>query len=812
LSAGPPPQNWAIVVGVDAYSIPTMSLHGAVRDALAMREWLLSASGGNVPEDQLTLLLSPHEGKAPEGITAEPATLANITKAIAGLLTASGEKGERLYFFFAGHGIAARLDNREVNAIVASDFTWDLTQNSMALFSVTELLETTQFADQFFFVDACRNIPKDRTGEDMDLIPGRWGRPRERKPGQQPVQQFILHATSPGLRAVELPEERGAFTDALVAGLGGAGAAKAWSPASGTYEVRWERLVKYVRGAVEARELPVEEGAEGPVYQIPQDSGTSGVAGRDDPVIVSLPAETVDPLTLTVTLSPNEVASVARVQVLDELADIRGEWTIEKGEQVTFDLPPRTYALRAWAPEHQIAKAMPPVELYESKEEKLELRKGDAVPLPTAEEAAAGAKGPAARGSLAVRCDDPLTSIEVLDSAGVVIAVATGRLHLPAQPTGFYRVRLRLPEGPTEDQLVELLPGEVEEAAPAVPDPEPEVVQLVEAVEGRISGQKLITVSEAVGPMAAVRPSTLLALAGAWAVGDGGDPGPFAALGLPALEPLPAGVDARVLVLAVDTRAGDAGAAPGLRVRLWPLDGPVPDEALAPEPAAKAPHVTQAEVTATAGRYWLSLEPEGGAPMVFALTALEQRTTLIVAQLDAAGVHLHQYQPRLEGDPGARARLLRRLETAQRLLLGGGLEAAGLLARDLAHAESPDPLGAALGGYVLLRLGLAGELKESVERLAAGFPELSDAHVLQGEVAASEGRAGDAEEAFRKANETGIPVFGAGLARLVEAARAYGLDQGYVGRAQQVFERHMTGAMWSVWLPEKLEQGKPLGS
>ncbi len=117
----------------------------------------------------------------------------NIVTAINDVVTAAGP-ADRLYFFFAGHGITARVANRDEGALVTPGFDELHTDHSLALRSLTEHFETTPFQDQFFFVDACRNVP----WRDREFEIGRWPIPRRRDPGEPPVQQFILHATSPG--------------------------------------------------------------------------------------------------------------------------------------------------------------------------------------------------------------------------------------------------------------------------------------------------------------------------------------------------------------------------------------------------------------------------------------------------------------------------------------------------------------------------------------------------------------------------------------------------------------------------------------
>ena len=135
MTAGSSVENWALVVGIDKYWSDGAALHGAVRDALRMREWLLDGAGGGVPAEHLVLALAPRDDERPDLPFVE-ATKDRIMIAINDLLSMSGGKGERLFFFYAGHGLTARVDNRDENALVASDFNAVNTDNSIALRSL----------------------------------------------------------------------------------------------------------------------------------------------------------------------------------------------------------------------------------------------------------------------------------------------------------------------------------------------------------------------------------------------------------------------------------------------------------------------------------------------------------------------------------------------------------------------------------------------------------------------------------------------------------------------------------------------------
>ena len=166
----------------------------------------------------MRLLLSPaskdpHPDEDPDR-RARPATKDNIVSAINEVVVATADqKPERLYFYFAGHGITARVSNRDESALVLPGFDEVHPDHSLSVRSIAEYFETTSFADQFLFIDACRNIP----WANKELEIGRWPVPRKRDPGAPPTQQFILYATAPGHTAQE---------------VGGWGRQKAGSPAS----------------------------------------------------------------------------------------------------------------------------------------------------------------------------------------------------------------------------------------------------------------------------------------------------------------------------------------------------------------------------------------------------------------------------------------------------------------------------------------------------------------------------------------------------------------------------------------------------
>jgi hypothetical protein len=806
--------RWAIVIGIDEYGSDDLRLYAAVSDALKFRDWVLAADGGGVPASNLRLLLARRSDDPGAGDDALDATKDNIVTAINDVVLAAAEhEAERLYFYFAGHGITARVANRDESALVTPGFDALHTDHSLAVRSIAEYFETTSFADQFLFIDACRNVP----WADREFEIGRWPVPRRRDPGAQPVQQFILYATSPGRTAAELGwpgEARGAFTGTLLEGLAGAEDAKAWSWERNCYEVRWERLASFVNRKLRQRaDRPPEVPARDWPVQIPQDTGARGVADRDrDVPVVSFTSGRFPSLELTIHLTADAKYDEAEVSVLDAVGEPVVRALGVTGTSQTFQLAPKTYAVRATttAPEALVGSLKAPIDLYWDRTEEIGLRQRAAPPgspvvaerLGPEDIAMAGREQPP--GTIAISSPDPLAVAEIRDEAGRVVAVRRAGEDLEAKP-GFYHVRHIGPEATEDGTFVVLGAGEREEVLLQPPPPEPFVAALATALGGRVQDGYVSLVDED-DLMTWALPSTIVAAGVAAALQE--------------REPAGLGVDGRralgtarsgVAVFAVGRGAdAEADAVRRLRVGIWPAGEPVgPDSvALEPSPAGVAGVVAPVGEPAP---YWVSLTSAGAAPTVVAVPVLPDRLATLVAQVDSDRTRLYQYHPGI--GPGTRSTVseLRRVEYLQRMLVSGRVDVAEPLARQVASAASADPFAGLVAGYVLLRLGRHKELETLASSILVAASALSDAYVLRGEYEASTGRPQAAAQAFADAINTGIPAFGEGLTRLVEGLRASGLTHPRGALVRHVFQRHVRGSMWSAFTPRRgLEPGRPV--
>ena len=806
--------RWAIVIGIDEYGDAGMRLSAAVSDARRFRDWVLAPDGGGVPEGNLRLLLSRRpDDPGLDGAVAE-ATKDNIVTAINDLVVAAeGQEAERLYLYFAGHGITARVANRDESALVTPGFDALHTDHSLAFRSIAEYFETTAFADQFLFIDACRNMP----WADREFEIGRWPVPRRRDPGAQPVQQFILYATSPGRTAAEVGwpgEAEGAFTGTLLEGLAGTGDAKAWSWERSCYEVRWERLASFVHDRMQERaaDRPADVAERDWPVQIPQDTGARGVAGRDrDVPVVSFPSGHFPNLELIVDLEADAKYESAEVSVLDAVGEPVVRALGVTGQSQTFRLAPKTYAVRATttAPEELFGSLKAPVELYQDRTETIGLRSRAAPPDgPVVAErvgpedlAVAGREQPP--GTISVRSPDPLAVAEVRDEAGRIVAVTPAGCDLPARP-GFYNVRHIGPEATQDASFVVLAAGEREEVRLPPQPPGRFVASLARALGGRVRGG-YVHVAGGGGPITWALPSTVVAAGVAAALRGATPPG----LGVGDLRRTLGEARSGVAVFAVGSgRGGEA--VRRLRVGIWPAGEPVgrDDVALEPSPAGVAGRVAPVR---EAGPHWVSLTGSDGAPTVVSVPVLAGRLATLVAQVDRDHTRLFQYHPAT--DPGLAPAVddLRRSEHLQRMLLAGRVDSAEPLAREVAAAAAGDPFAGLVAGYVLLRLGRHQELEALASAVLGAESGLSDAYILRGEHEACAGRPQAAAQAFAEAIGTGVPAFGEGLTRLVEGLRASGLIHPRAALVRHVFQRHARGSMWAAFTPRRgLEPGRPV--
>jgi uncharacterized caspase-like protein len=777
-------RNWAIIIGIDSYSsgdIP--SLDGAVQDALAMRDWA-SAAGG-VPIANQILLLAPRRPElVPAGISYDVPTLKNIFGAAQSIVQRSGAIGDRLYFHYSGHGLMVQDKDGDETALIPADLDRQLPL-AAGLDSIFEYFKSTQLLDQFFFIDACRDMP---FLQNIRLTPMPWAPAPD--PTQLPVQQFIMYATSPGLRANELPYrdgDRGAFSHALVEGLQGEGSAKRWDPATGEYVVRYEALFDYVCTQVAAEKRSASP-AIAHLIQVPRSAGERGSVRDVNPELFRVPTSAVLPTKLTVKLDPEAVTSVSQVVVQRDGAVVARVDGSSAKPPLEFSLLPREYGVAASAPGHVADPERRPVTLYEDIEVRFRLSAGSgggptAAPPPVTPPPTSSTPNGGTR-SLTVSSPDQLAVVEIHDEAGGLVQSGLHSVTSSVAP-GFYRVRQRVPGAADVAELVEVK-GDDRTIDLDAPDPSVATVgaNLMKQVGWHPLPDKSFLLSEttSIGKVAAPHVSTFLALSGAVASHDRQKLDAFhlRSVGVKAvdfaLSDLPAAVDhqdsaVQVLVgLDFESSRVATKAVRGISVRISTLNSDrSPPRFRRLESIGGVPGLGQLAFPATPGAHWMSLSFPGRPTWTMPVSVVAGRRAMPVFQIDQEGVLTRFiYLPATVPDEYADPARIRQLEQVQRFLAHGRYDYAKEAAQRFELTRWSDPIAGCLAGYLALRYSPTGDWNW-LQPLIDQFPDIPDLHLLDAEHRRALRQSSQAKDAYRRCVESGVPLFTEGMVRL-EAA------------------------------------------
>lgn len=153
--------TYAVIIGISDY--PNLTpLHYADKDALLFKYFLQSEAGGNVPEENINLLLN------------EEATSANfwVKGGYSWLLSKKPQKGDRVYFYMAGHGDA--INQSEYFFLThdcqpGNDKNNYLLTGNIQLYNLKSRIEslTIQGVEVILIMDACRtgDLPGGKEGQ-----------------------------------------------------------------------------------------------------------------------------------------------------------------------------------------------------------------------------------------------------------------------------------------------------------------------------------------------------------------------------------------------------------------------------------------------------------------------------------------------------------------------------------------------------------------------------------------------------------------------------------------------------------------------
>lgn len=795
-------RSLAIVIGIDRYRNADFNLTGAVADALAFRDWALGPGG--VAEADLRLFLSPlHDRVTP--LQAKAPTRRDIGLELDALVNGGGEAFDRLYFYFAGHGLSAAAAQvlGDADPLVLPADVADLVADRNLSYRLSEIclpLSGVAPAEQFFFIDACRDFAVGKLPFGCQSVPYPARVATHTQSGQ-----YMLHATGVGQRAFEEAAlGHGRFTRYLIDELHGRGRSKVWSAADQRYDVRFARVCEVVSARVVDTARSVRPQDWQRQVQRPECSVS---AAHQDPVLVSFTAEAVGEVPLRVRIQPAPARQSGRVWVEFYSPHFQRYVTLKSmpppaplALPCRFDLPPGKYTVSAAAP--GFTGQSQTMDLWAADEIDWQLAPTTA-PLaqPAPVPASAPAPAPAgagtappqqAQGQLCVSTNDQSVAVLVRNAQGLA---ATDRRQLALQShygsfsapldAGYYFVSLALPGEPLREQLVEVRPGEQTRVALDAP-PARLGTRVEDALRqrGMVASHGYLHVSEALSGLARPSLATILALMAFRAVSVQAGMFRLESLGLEPFGDLPADTGGFLALLGV---AGPR-VAPRLRTGrflrdarlvLRQVDGAGIHEGRC-TPIAGLEGAAQWRAVLPPGSQVIELQLPGFLGTSYAVATLPGRITVLVLAIEADGaLSIQQYLlPGRHGEapftdflglaraPGANAAVnMQRLERAQRYYLAGeAIPSEHLL--DLLYGKWLDPMLGCVAGYALWQgRGTAprgaGFKSIAMENMLRHFGGLADSHVL-----AALHDPAHRDRHFAEAARIGLPVFAAGYRAL----------------------------------------------
>lgn len=815
--------NFAIVIGIDAYTDPRLpALAAAARDALRFAEWVIQ--WGGVPPENLQLLLSGKQLSS--WLPFKPATSENIRSAVKVFQEGAGHGGDRLYFFYAGHGISASgaTNGRAIGAtLVPVDVSaFESQPNLLIVFQeeVLRLLKHVEPTEQIFILDACLNYtPVD---DALTGTPLAQATQPLRPDLDAQSRQYVLYATVPGGRAYEDEAEGiGIFANALMQGLMKTTPALRWSLQDERYVVLLSTLWQYVDRQVKQR---VRMAARLSGANWAQDPTAMASGDFIDPTLVFFDVDKVEPQPLTVLVTPEVAHSSCVVEVVESSQGGNQQRREAIGppvdRSVKFKLiPPGTYTVVARANQFTIARR--PCELYEPLNLQLDLQ-------PEQEQPTSSHGPPDQPGSLSIDVGDTDVGISVWNIESGLVGYGKGHLLLTDLRAGQYRVQLVLPEGSSITELVEILPGRQTTPVLQLPPPQigPNQLHLLED-RGISIDQGRLQLSRFLGSIATPPLASVLAFSAFAALWP--DASEFQRLKSMGVRPLNSvsGDQSTLLVLVGVSGKIPGGTATGVEQQIIDflhesrivvyLDS-LADHVSSFTVLSGFPSAAEFQVDVPPGMVIVELTLPGFTPTRYPLVCRSEYVAVLVVVVgESRDNEVQQYlllRPMTEAalrNPGAQAERVRQVEMAQRYYSNGKMPPLEAGIAGLLTGEFIDPILGCLAGYALLDRGdlssfigqsdvlsRSGHLQASaMQNLLTFFPDLPDTHILAG-LCQPEQR----DEHFRQAVERGVPVFARGL----NALHSWYIKWGEIPPPliNQVIHETKPGSLWTAWTPPQL--------
>jgi hypothetical protein len=495
----------AVVIGIDDYK--GRPLTSGVNDALAFRKALIEH--GLVSEGKIKLLTSP---LVPDAVLA---TSRNIRDILYGYYK-NGEGCDRFYFHFAGHGLLAYFNSAKTRTrtlLLPCDIE-DLDKDGALVIDFTELMDVLSLAgpkEQFYFVDACRDMDYERQPGVGELG---WS-------GVDPSaerSQFCIYAVSPLGKAKGVQGGLGVMTSHIVHALQGQGVALDFDSQSYQYVVTMRSVLEYarekVKKALESEPLWAQK------YQLP----TPQVHGPEARAIREVTDMRLAPF--AVHIDPEFAADQTEVKLVLGMHALESNYCYPLNKNHgTIHLQPQRHLLLANSSLGLVVPSRQIVDLREQHEQVVRVFIGPPRPEPPAKAPDSGGMPPLLQhlptptamvgspepvsGTIRAESLEPQVEISI-QSLEAPYTLWSGLARLEKEVSaGPYRVQFRLGQDVFNEREIYVRAGEAIVVQPTVA-----MTPLVQEAMGAQPETSSIVVSESIGPIQAALLSTMLPIIG----------------------------------------------------------------------------------------------------------------------------------------------------------------------------------------------------------------------------------------------------------------------------------------------------------
>jgi uncharacterized caspase-like protein len=213
--------DFALVIGIDHYATGNKGLtrlNGAKDDAYAIAKWLVEKDGGGLDKENCRIVTSRYNPLQPfhPQITTELQLIVEKAQDLQ-------QNSNRLYFYFAGHGVVEELEFDEVDyetGLCLANWTEIARRAALSAREYRKILiRSGLFKEIVILADCCRN-PKIK----VKGLPPEIDFEDKVGPHQKP-RVFVAYSSQTGEPSYEIPDEegkmRGAFTTVLMEALKG---------------------------------------------------------------------------------------------------------------------------------------------------------------------------------------------------------------------------------------------------------------------------------------------------------------------------------------------------------------------------------------------------------------------------------------------------------------------------------------------------------------------------------------------------------------------------------------------------------------